>query len=166
MSKLAALAAARKKKSDEKSENSKAASSSVALLDKLGSKAKDAQTNDSTHSSADVKEPSQSTRKYPRRKREIASPKPTPKAPEPAQKADTTVPEPEEACIPILSTPSAFGRTMLGSSSESRDNPSNDSLHFTPEYLGVDFTEFNPFAGPSPDDIVANAQKSAKGLAR
>jgi len=56
-----------------------------------------------------------------------------------------------------------FGSSFSPSGSTQRSAPS--FARFSPGYASwMPFTESNPFAGPSPDDIVAQAQSASKGL--
>ncbi len=174
VSKLAALAAARKKKETDKASGvaSKQQSSSVALLDKLSSRgktdAKDENRSSAAPSSAnkhietDIEDdiPRQ-TRKYPARKQK--SPSPPLEVPreisEPVESTTQQVPKPSI----LQAAPSIFAKIMLG---DQATGPCPGRLHTVfklPYTTDPNFTESRAFTGPSPDDMVTNAQ--AKGAA-
>ena len=76
--------------------------------------------------------------------------------------------EKEEPEVNIRAPPSGFASTIVGDSTRPMmTEPS--TLHSNTVDLmkiyGQDLTEPFDFAGPSPDDVVVNAQSSAKGLA-
>ena len=76
--------------------------------------------------------------------------------------------EKEQPEVNIRAPPSGFASTIVGDSTRPMmTEPSN--LHSNTVDLmkiyGQDLTEPFDFAGPSPDDVVVNAQSSAKGLA-
>ena len=175
VSKLAALAAARRKKENARS-RSGTVTSSVALLDKLGSKMsletadglavapKAAITRLSSPVQADT---SKTPRKYPVRERDVLNSNP-------AKAAITNLSEkkrdPEPLSIPIA-LPSAFARTILGESFEqgptSSQYDSSCDLFDSPYRFSFHVADAkkDAFAGPSPDDVVLKAQTS-KGLLR
>lgn len=67
-----------------------------------------------------------------------------------------------------VAVPSTFARTMVGPLQKPLASlaESFQSLSLSlPRKLDTS-TEFDPFAGPSPDDIVTKAQTSSKGSAR
>lgn len=178
VSKLAALAAARKKKENEKSNDasSKPSTSSVALLDRLGggrrvnNKAQDGLVQSKDHGDAlatimDESMPSARNRTYPMRKRR--SPSPSPSSKEEAQEPPEDDHSPPQLPKPVAATPSSFARTMLGASAETGDpyaEISQLTMFKLPYEAEMNITESSAFAGPSPDDIVTNAQ-NWKGLA-
>lgn len=172
-SKLAALAAARKKK-ENVSTASKETNSSVALLDKLGTKLRTTKIDgQSTQNHAGqpetISKPSSlPSKKYPTKKRQ---------APEPSEvrsvdyKRTQPILERQVAeDLPIVAPPptarpSTFARTLFGPSAASLP-PSIASTQTSilyPAYTKTD-TKNDPFAGPSPDDVVTKAQNS-KGSA-
>ena len=177
VSKLAALAAARKKKENEKADerDPKAVSSSIALLDKLKigdkpnaeGKRSTGEANDRlgksarlhlSHTTSTSPHTTREARKYPTKKPK-APPEPSPSLQ--AEEAPTPVEDIPEPPAALLANPSAFARTIFGHPTvPTLIEPSRVS--FSPYILNV--AETNPFAGPSPDDIVANAQNSSKGL--
>ena len=149
-SKLAALAAARRKKENDKA-IAASATSSVALLDKLGS-------------------PQGETGTTPREKRslrvvkELKQPTTKPKDLHPPETSTSTPQKVTNDVVPstpglTFATPSAFAQTLTGNSLTSSDNPTSFDVQTTK----LTFAE-NAFSGPSPDDIVANAQSASKGL--
>ena len=183
MSKLAALAAARKKKENEKNaaNDIKPANTSVALLDKLSinSSLRDSVSEESPgvlsrsaalQGKAQVPVAVPSPRKYPARKPQSPIPPQAPKTNEDRPTDDAQ--EPSEEALPSLATPSIFARTMLGpalGSTTKYHTMANPALpaYFSPlMFSNVNYAESDPFAGPSPDDIVANAQSASKGLVK
>ena len=164
-SKLAALAAARKKKVTEAAATeSKPASSNAALLDKLGkgnfqgpreSRFRSEETDSTTQRDRRL-------RKYPTRQETPVS-LPTEIGECPPLK---TIPSPAEEEIQYrIASPSTFAATMLGPDRRLGGSwalaTSYDAFNLTCE---ISEANTNPFAGPSPDDVVANAQSASKGL--
>ena len=180
-SKLSALAAARRKKENEKPDGSASKnlpSNSIALLGKLdGSHNPDegAVTNsfDITKNASLLPKrennllPTIQSRRFPLRRRKSHSPSKSANIP----KSALLEPEIEkcnlEMSAPIIETPSLFARTMLGPTLSNELSPTASKLlptFFSPFYASeLNHAGLNNFAGPSPDDIVSNAQKS-KGL--
>ena len=172
-SKLAALAAARKKKENMRSASNET-NSSVALLDKLGTKLQTTKIDSQSTEPhvEDTKLASKSldppARKYPTKKRQVPDPtemqntntKRTQTSPEAAvQERPVTEPAP-------VARPSSFAQTLFGSSTiatYSSVAPAQSPLLY-PAYTRAD-TENDPFAGPSPDDVIVKAQTS-KGSTR
>lgn len=171
VSKLAALAAARRKKEADKPSEGQSTrqSSSVTLLDKLSTSKKAEAEIDTTTTAAsdslsgnskvnDENIPGQ-VRRYPLRRKKSPTPPsslpqepPKEKEPEAQQMQDTTT---------IKASPSMFARTVLGGQAK---EPPLAVLHTDfklPYITDPDFTKSKAFTGPSPDDIVTNAQ--AKG---
>lgn len=175
-SKLAALAAARKKKENLRSEDSKAKSttSSVALLDKLGSKSPESYA-DGIFRRLNIQDTGpnqissgQTTKKYPTRRRQ--SPEIRPAEDPQATQAPTILGSVDDGKIELKSVPAAspstFARTIFSSNTKSKNtilDPIQSSYLYAS--LAQSDTEFNAFAGPSPEDIVAKAQNS-KGSVR
>ena len=185
VSKLAALAAARKRKENDKEsiDGPKPINTSVSLLSKLNlngvppekQKAAAESSDDSSRkklktnaieSSSTTAAAAKETRKYPKKVLRSATP-----PPEPRTKRDQEPAPPEnspEEPPPVFAKPSSFARTMFGSSLagptlSERLAPSSTN-RFSPAYaFDINFTESNPFAGPSPDDVVAKAQSASKG---
>ena len=167
-SKLAALAAARRKQENERSskESAKSSISSVTLLDKLSTKSK---PESSGHSKEKIQESranlsSASARKFTGKKR---SPSPEmPKAKETVLpgSSDSSV-QKNDLMVPVIASPSLFAQTMVGSASNTLASPVLNTTYNAFEFLfDIDTPKPDPFAGPSPDDIVANAQSGSKGL--
>ena len=178
VSKLAALAASRKRKENEAKTGS-GASSSVALLDKLGNKRNSDEVRITKPSfPSDRDEPlarklSNTTanipvRSYPSRRRRSATPPKEEIKPEEPAKRRTD----EETVIPdqVLSAPSPFAATLLGSKLARPNSSMTATSHHTSFnssfVFGYQCTEPKAFSGPSPDDIVAKAQSSSKGANR
>lgn len=183
MSKLAALAAARKKKENEKQipAESQGSNASITMLEKLGNRA---------HEDSDVKSPASSrsedtssvaiqnatlrqTLRYPSKGREpspTASPDcETPEEPSHFPSATKDASQEAFAKSTPKAAPSSFAKTMFG--------PSQDYLSLILEpFQSLDLAvlqphtstkaKYDPFAGPSPDDVVMKAQSSSKGSAR
>lgn len=157
-SKLAALAAARKKKEAEASENQKPAGT-ASLLDRLGQKSATPKVETPSLEGLKISE-----KTYPVRKRKSPSPPPPveerrPSAPEKQEPVDE--PKPMQN---LRTAPSIFARTMIGARQDSKGLSSDFSHNLQSALYGssYDHTEANPFSGPSPDDVVTQAQ--AKGL--
>ena len=176
-SKLAALAAARKKKQEEERAASGPASAdahpdkepdrAVALLDRLNIKGKAKENAPPSPRSSEqpgglLKSKPAQTR-YPVRRKKSPSPPPVQRQNEPSG----PIPEPSTIVeIPNLrAPPSTFAATMIGAShTEFQPRSPEGSMFSLPYAHEKVFTNANPFAGPSPDDIVTNAQ--AKGARR
>ena len=165
-SKLAALAAARRAKENRKPEEGGMPTSSVALLDKLEGISQawkpDRKPDFSTSSQPKcVTEAKPQLRKYPLRRpkdtngsRKSSSPEP----PAMTAKAESMLAVEEKVESVPIAAPSTFARTMFGliDRTEDSDLQSFDQ-HATQAFANC--TEFD-FTGPSPDDIVLDAQNS------
>lgn len=177
VSKLAALTAARKRKEKEKNQDASYQTSTAAatLLDKLGPRTtpkspcnddpqRSFRETDLAASSFEPVSASQTlfdtTKKrknldvLPKVKEDVKNPRtwPTPKIDKFGLKS------------PLMAPPSMFARTIFGISNTLQE-PSTKRLKtmmFPLPQGPQSYTEFNPFAGPSPDDIVQKAQ-STKG---
>lgn len=174
-SKLAALAAARKKKeAEQKAAQSDKPAGTPSLLDRLGAKSSQLPLQPQPDQE-NIKpgEPQQSAlRTFPIRKRKSPSPPP------PVEERRPSPPEPTPAVISesvarpsqdIRAGPSIFASTMCGGSSRRR--PSHQeaprtSADILPAIYGqeANLANDNAFSGPSPDDVVMQAQ--AKGSTR
>ncbi|RDL36978.1 p-loop containing nucleoside triphosphate hydrolase [Venustampulla echinocandica] len=166
MSKLQALAAARKKKAQEQRANSNPTGEmSRAGLDKIDhSDLGDAGVGGMAPSgSALLQKPS--ARGFPLRKRKgLDEHESLPKAPVAIDDAGLNPPaSPEDIPSAGQAEPSDFANTMFGSHSQTpRQSP--DNLFTMPFAADIASIAANPFAGPSPDDIVIAAQsKAGKG---
>ncbi|PVH75367.1 hypothetical protein DL98DRAFT_498454 [Cadophora sp. DSE1049] len=160
MSKLQALAAARKKKTQEqKSSGSSGVEKPMADLTLSSSSGKEKSPTSPTKSTS---------RGFPIRKRKDSNPhekaaKPTQVEREPEPTQDVAIEDPalDQA------EPSAFANTMFSSSSPTTTTPRPHSSNlFSLPYTSnaAAPTTADPFAGPSPDDVVIAAQsKAAKG---
>lgn len=183
MSKLAALAAARKKKENEKhvSGDSQGSNASVTMLEKLNTRTEDSEALDS-RVPANVGRDAplvltkplsiKQSRKYPRKRGDLSLTAParndTPEeVATPASGSENSV----QGAIPQsnpTATPSTFAKTMFGESQDPLPSamPPIQSLTLSsPRALPAN-AKIDPFAGPSPDDVVAKAQNSSKGSAR
>ena len=167
-SKLAALAAARKKK-ENVSSGSKETNSSVALLEKLGTKFQTARIDDQPTQPqvGDIKTVSQSSdapaKTYPTKKRQVPEPAETQnKDPKKAQPGFEAVVQNTPVVVPApIACPSDFAQTLFGTSAVLPNSgiTSAQCSTFFPAYT-QEHTENDPFAGPSPDDVVIKAQTS------
>jgi elongation factor 1 alpha-like protein len=93
-----------------------------------------------------------------------------PSMPPPVQGTEVPVeeePEDQEPKIDIRASPSTFASTIVGTTTIPTPEPGH--LHSNSVDLlriyGQNHAEPFDFAGPSPDDVVLNAQNTAKGLA-
>ncbi|KAL8808476.1 MAG: hypothetical protein Q9182_000027 [Xanthomendoza sp. 2 TL-2023] len=181
MSKLAALAAARKKKENEKQvdADSQGLNASVAILDKLGNRTHNGMADvkdmvssrpEDTSSVAISSAPTRQSRKYPSKTRHL-SPEASPASMSPKEQTPSVDPmnnsaqEAPTASMP-KAAPSSFATTMFGASQD----PLSSILE---PFQGLDFAlphavnsrkaKHDPFAGPSPDDVVTKAQSFSKG---
>ncbi|KAL8683520.1 MAG: hypothetical protein Q9186_000560 [Xanthomendoza sp. 1 TL-2023] len=179
MSKLAALAAARKKKENEKQLESEyqESNASVAILDKLGNGTQD-------ETAADVKNlvssrpedissvaissaPTRQNRKYPSKRRHL-SPEALPAGMTPENQSplvDARENSAQEATAEPMpkAAPSSFATTMFGSSQDPLLEPFRSLDFALPQPVSSTKAKRDPFAGPSPDDVVTKAQSSSKG---
>lgn len=186
VSKLAALAAARKKK-----EGDRASPVPASPVPKEGPAEAPAEARASPLSlrerlSAASPKPkpverAQSPRSFGKATRPehlVSQKQPTPEPRKPKDQPDAQVKQPtrdevitqtsEQPKANIRAPPSTFAATIVGDATRPQmTEPSR--LHSNAADLlkiyGQDLTEPFDFAGPSPDDVVANAQSSAKGLA-
>ncbi|KAL9015493.1 MAG: hypothetical protein Q9185_007113 [Variospora sp. 1 TL-2023] len=177
VSKLAALAAARKKKANEKSDvvDPQQPNPSVALLERLKNKDTPSETEaangsvvDKDANSIPPKETPQTRRYLSRRAKgphKEVSDSDVVKATSPATGATEDPVEIPSAAILPTASPSTFARIMMGSLQDSEtsliESLQNVSLSL-PRSIDAN-TKIDPFAGPSPDDVVTKAQTSSKG---
>ncbi|OJD30344.1 elongation factor tu gtp binding domain-containing protein [Diplodia corticola] len=173
-SKLAALAAARKKKQEEAKATTSgstghvgepASDKAIALLDRLKTKTEAPPEGQSSESSiltektnTDGEAKAQTThRAYPTRRKKS----PSPAREEPVSQPELQ-PEPEEQPAAkrvkledVLGAPSTFASSMFGPRPGGQlDNP----MFMLPYTSYPEYAKAKPFAGPSPDDVVLNAQ--------
>jgi elongation factor 1 alpha-like protein len=168
-SKLAALAAARKKKQEEQSRGSGVAQptntkadtdKAVALLDKLTVKNKDNTTpsTDTVAAEEHERKPVKSRLQY--RKRQAT---PEPVVAEPEEELTIEEPTPSIQLPNLRIGPSSFASTLCGAGNSStvwksaKAQASDGLTEVLPKVIAGD-----PFAGPSPDDIVLRAQAKGK----
>lgn len=171
VSKLAALAA-RRKKENEQTGNRLSSYSSVTLLDKLSKKSQNERHQDpkEPHYLEDTKPDNTGTRSYRNiNRRNTSPPKPITSLEEgnATLKATATQEAREPIKIVPAASPSPFAKTMLGTLQDT------SSPIVSLEVVGSSFSDLtqtnsssNAFAGPSPDDVVMNAQNSSKGSPR
>ncbi len=170
-SKLAALAAARRKKENASFET-KEVNGPVALLSTKLQKTTIARPLDEPRDRLATTSKSQepSSRKYPAKKRPITEPTETQdRSPKRSQPELESLTKTKEIAEPApIAHPSAFAQTLFGpsTSAEHAGRPLEQPSYLFPAYLKSN-TVNNPFAGPSPDDVVQNAQTSkGKGSKR
>lgn len=176
-SKLAALAAARKKKEADQKAGNVAVNEdkpvgATSLLDRLGSKpSQSPQTQPAEPTKHENMPPITAQRAYPIRKRKSPSPPPPveERRPSPSEPTISQPVVPIPNLPSIRADPSIFAQAMCGGGAR-RPSAHADATHFkeniVPTLFGNDsnFANTNPFAGPSPDDVVQQAQ--AKGSTR
>jgi elongation factor 1 alpha-like protein len=153
MSKLQALAAARRKKAQEqKSSSSTGVEQPMANL-----------TLDSPCKSAEPKAGS-SSRGFPQRKRKDSNPHE--KIPTPIERESTqSNPDIPMETPPLdQAEPSAFANTMFSNTSQPTSRQHPDSLFTLPYNAAKTTTIADPFAGPSPDDVVMAAQSKGSTI--
>ncbi|KAL8895901.1 MAG: hypothetical protein Q9192_003378 [Flavoplaca navasiana] len=179
MSKLAALAAARKKKENGKhvSSDSQGSNASVTMLEKLNTRAEDSEALD-LRAPANVGRDAplvltkplsiKQSRKYPRKRDLSLTATAGNDTPEevatPTSGSENSVQEAISQSNPTA-TPSTFAKTMFGDTQDPLPSamPPIQSLTLSsPRALRAN-AKIDPFAGPSPDDVVAKAQNSSKG---
>ncbi|GME48209.1 elongation factor tu gtp binding domain-containing protein [Neofusicoccum parvum] len=169
------LKTARKKKQEEAKAGTPAASGdagdqtpdkAVALLDRLKTKsettAKEVPSKQSTLSEkTNVEETKKQgqPRSYPVRRKKSPSPVPKEAVQEEPKPSEPKEEEPAVKLPDLLGAPSTFARTVIGSGPGGQLR--NGGMFPLPYASDPDYAKANPFAGPSPDDVVLNAQ--AKG---
>lgn len=168
-SKLAALAAARKKKeAEQKAGGQGKPVGAASLLDRLSTKAVHPVSSQPGPSSGHENEPL-APRAYPIRKRKSPSP-PPPVAERRPTPSEPTLQQPlARPATNVRASPSIFAQAMCGGGARTLSNQT-DTMRFRenimPALYGAEsnLANNNPFTGPSPDDIVMQAQ--AKGSTR
>jgi len=190
VSKLAALAAARKKKEGEKTP----AEATPTVATPSADKTPEAPAAEAKHSPLSLRERLAANDKPQKQSNGISTfrslgkgsaapspplkkPTPEPTKPEvptgrgpevPAENGHPDHKEKEEPEVDIRAPPSGFASTIVGDSTRPMMTEPSHLYSNTADLLriyGQDLTEPFDFAGPSPDDVVVNAQSSAKGLA-
>jgi elongation factor 1 alpha-like protein len=159
MSKLQALAAARKKKAqEEKAKENTGVEKPLAKLKikedvPFHSPSKTGNASTASHASKPT------SRGFPARKRKDSNEhEKAPKAPSPKKVLQSFKPEsPEDTSEADQGEPSAFANTMFNSRPKAPRKPQNNLFTLT-FAANTSSTTANPFAGPSPDDIVIAAQ--------
>jgi elongation factor 1 alpha-like protein len=177
VSKLAALAAARKKKesNDRSGDSTQNLTTSVALLDKLGGKTNASKVGKesklkcktpSSETTPSVQREKSEDRKYPVRRRKSSSPPAHAQENVSDLQGSGNIPTKSESPTAPVTVPSAspstFAQTIIGSSKETQKTSINileSSSFFVPLEFASN-TKSDPFAGPSPDDVVIKAQNS------
>lgn len=177
ISKLAALAAASKKKASERNSDvsSQSSNTSVALLDRLGRKVEIKQNDNGTHQTLDLPVPEalsgeqnpqlrKGTDTAEKRKWQNST---IPQGAEPEIKGLQSPCDPGAMyyglAIPLIApkaSPSKFAKTMFGNSKNwqrTSYQPLQNLCYSAPR---APDTDFDAFAGPSPEDIVVKAQNS------
>ena len=170
ISKLQALAAQRRKEQEEKKNREatlgpesapSSKSSSVAILDKLSKPTAflDQQSTTSTNGTLLSKDPPS---RYKRQKLEQPAPEAEPSAAQvlPKQQSTWSEEKPREETFEVRARPSVFASALV------RDlQPAHSSAETSTQYEVVvtdTNADSNPFAGPSPDDVVQKAQSKSK----
>jgi len=164
-SKLAALAASRKKKEEEKRNITPKSSAdqserAVALLDRLNLK----QENVSPQSASDVSEVTSTRLRFTAaRHKDTEQTEDEPQEPESAPEPEMRTPPPD-----MRATPSLFAQAICRNHSSSADEDHSETLSdgsrqwssgFTFPYANdPQYIKSDPFARPSPDDVVLKAQ--------
>lgn len=158
MSKLQVLAAARKKKKAEE-QKSQGLSEVEKPMASLRIKEEVSTTKPATGTASSISAGKISSRGFPLRKRKDSNEhEKAPKGPQP--KSDPRLSQPElPQDIPTVdqAEPSAFANTVFSSPSQAT-RPRQDNLFTLTFASDATPTAANPFAGPSPDDIVIAAQ--------
>lgn len=174
-SKLAALAAARRKAAQEDKAKSGAAASSDssdAARQTADTTADTTAKLDALHICSQPDASGSSTRSVPQQPASISSPPASQSAPKPSQQHKDPMAasrsESEAGSVirslnmgDIKAVPSAFAKTMLG---EDQGRMTEDNIGSRRYLNSLPSTDNDPFAGPSPDDVVLKAQ--AKGSTR
>lgn len=170
MSKLQALAAARKKKAQEQRGGGDASEdkSLASLHTNKHSPGEEpgAAEAESTKSTLLEKPP---PRGFPLRKRKVVDEHDSrPKAPVATEDREPNLPpnlppSPEDIPFARQVEPSSFASTMFSSSSQPA-RKAGDNLFTLPTATVTASTAANPFAGPSPDDIVIAAQSKGSTI--
>lgn len=174
ISKLAALAAARKKKDQERSRDgfSRAPNRSVALLDRLSGNPKSgSETLVRPDSGIPVLEDRKPERilahpnpLYPARKRKCSVSREEERVIEVLESPVTELQELEQLVVVPVAAPSMFAKVMFGLADAVYDRQSNRMKTMVFSLPRGPDAEINPFAGPSPDDVVSRAQQHSNGL--
>lgn len=157
MSKLQALAAARKKKTQEqKSGSSTGVEKPMASLSlSEGSKHKSGEISSSRTSSA----PKPTSRGFPLRKRKDSNPHEKPPAPSAEREPAPSNPDILMENEPLdQAEPSAFANTMFSNTLPAPPHQHPNNFFSLPYAAAATITTPDPFAGPSPDDVVIAAQ--------
>lgn len=156
VSKLAALAAARKKKEEGKASPGPEARNGAEPAEKGLSLRERLATNGKPKQAERIeRRPSPVVQRVPEK------PKEKPEGLKPKQPEET---KPEQPKIDIHAPPSTFAATIVGDATRTEPSRLHSNSVDLLKIYGQDTEPFD-FAGPSPDDVVANAQSSAKGLA-
>ncbi|KAL4788319.1 P-loop containing nucleoside triphosphate hydrolase protein [Aspergillus varians] len=182
MSKLAALAAARKKKEGNKAPTPSTGGGSdgtqpsvveskgaqLSLRERLAISGKQTKLAESPPSLQRLGKGSRPGRSLSPKKSPPEEKTPSiPAAEDPVKDVPTSEEDKEQSTINIRAPPSTFAVTIVGDDIRPKmPEPSNlytNNLDLIKIY-GEDLTEPFDFAGPSPDDVVLNAQNSAKGF--
>lgn len=184
MSKLAALAAARKKKEGEKAAAApegpstpqpvrsevpslKPSGTPLSLSERLAA-SKLSKTSETNGGLRRLGKPVSSA-PSPARQQRAEPNKPSPSPPESAKQEEPEIkPEPQQQTPSIRAPPSTFASAILGNAAgPTMAEPSHLNLNNVDllQIYGQDHAEPFDFAAPSPDDVVMNAQNTAKGLA-
>lgn len=157
MSKLQALAAARKKKAQEQKSGRLGVEKPMSGLS-INGEGKEAITEKPVETASKLP-----ARGFPLRKRKDSNPHEKPPKTSPPEKVpDKTNPDTPMYIVPIEeAAPSAFASIMF--SSPGQPTPSTE-LFSLPYVVSNSTPTADPFAGPSPDDVVIAAQSKGSTL--
>lgn len=160
MSKLQALAAARKKKAQDQQNSSSEVEKPMANLSLIQSGGESATElyDDQPMSNNDGLFKAAKQGGFPFRKRKDSNPHEKVLKPQPTSRSFQTDIEPAAETSPVYqASPSAFASTMFQTASAT-PRAKLENTFTMPYSLEVLTTAINPFAGPSPDDVVIAAQ--------
>ena len=143
LSKLQALAAARKRKAQEQRTDTSSETASP--------------VPESSNPNAEIPAGSQRTLPF-RGRKDSTSPAESTNTSPVNQVEHSHSSFPEDRSQIDQAKPSAFASTILGNTDTSSSSPSTSELFTLPYTTNVAAPDTNPFAGPSPDDIVMAAQ--------
>ncbi|EAW11307.1 putative translation elongation factor EF-1 subunit [Aspergillus clavatus NRRL 1] len=185
MSKLAALAAARKKKEGDKATPAPSTPAVVDTPEKPPVESKLASLSlrerlagsGKTQKPSDARQPLRTLGRGARLEKPVTEKKPSPEPSKPQSPEVTEVQsakeplahelEQEQPKVDIRAPPSTFASIIVGNATRSGSTKPSHLHSNTVDLMkiyGQDLTEPFDFAGPSPDDVVLNAQSSAKGF--
>ncbi|KAH6679350.1 P-loop containing nucleoside triphosphate hydrolase protein [Halenospora varia] len=164
VSKLQALAAARKKAKELKLAGTTSIEKPLSSIKIKEEDKEDVQMADASNTRTGQPPKKSSSRGFPIRKRKDSNEHEKPPRTLPAPEEEPVVLKPaipEDISTADQAEPSAFASAMFSSFSTPRKR--SDNLFTLPYAANLSASSTNPFAGPSPDDIVIAAQSKAAG---